>query len=143
LLLAVSSTLEGNIARLTAAFNTVVGRLRALGLDVDASKMELIHFTRSKANPANDPFINILPPGSPAHTVRPAVVMCWLGVYFDRKLSFKSHIKMMATRALSTVAGLRILANTICGLNVANARLLYKTVVLLVLTFASPVWYTG
>jgi ribonuclease HI len=40
-------------------------------------------------------------------------------------------------------AGLRILANTIRGLSVVNARLLYKTVVLPILTFASPVWFTG
>ncbi|KAG2739738.1 hypothetical protein P692DRAFT_20662474, partial [Suillus brevipes Sb2] len=69
--------------------------------------------------------------------------MRWLGVFFDRKLSFKKHIEIMATRALSTIAGLRLLANSFWGLSVLNARLLYKTVVLPVLTFASPVWFTG
>jgi len=49
----------------------------------------------------------------------------------------------MATRALSTISGLHILANSIWGLSVLNARLLYKTVVLPVLTFASPVWFMG
>ncbi|KAI0309158.1 hypothetical protein OF83DRAFT_1041568, partial [Amylostereum chailletii] len=143
LLLAVSSSLEGNVARLNSVFNTVVGRLRSLGLDVDADKTEFIHFTRSKSNPANDPFINIVPLSSPARTVRSLTVIRWLGVFFDRKLTFKDHVEKMAKCAMSTVAGLRILANTIRGLSVANARLLYKTVVLPVLTFASPVWYTG
>ncbi|KAG2741477.1 hypothetical protein P692DRAFT_20667194, partial [Suillus brevipes Sb2] len=69
--------------------------------------------------------------------------MRWLGVFFDRKLSFKKHVEIMATRALSTISGLRILANSVRGLSVLNARLLYKTVVLPVLTFASPVWFTG
>ncbi|KAI0308982.1 hypothetical protein OF83DRAFT_1020406, partial [Amylostereum chailletii] len=142
-LLSVSSTLEGNVARLSTAFNTVVGQLRALGLDVDADKTEFIHFTRSKSNPANDPSINIIPLSSPARTVRPLMVIRWLGVFFDRKLTFKDHVDKMAKRAMSTVAGLRILANTIRGLSMVNARLLYKTVVLPVLTFASPVWYTG
>ncbi|KIJ57826.1 hypothetical protein HYDPIDRAFT_61063, partial [Hydnomerulius pinastri MD-312] len=69
--------------------------------------------------------------------------MRWLGFFLDRKLNFKSHVERMATQARSTIAGLRILANTFRGLNVANARLLYKTVVLPVLTFGSVVWFTG
>jgi ribonuclease HI len=69
--------------------------------------------------------------------------MRWLGVFFDWKLRFEDHVKTMARRARSTVAGLRILANTIRGLSIANARLLYISVVLPVITFASPVWYTG
>jgi hypothetical protein len=49
----------------------------------------------------------------------------------------------MATRALSTVNGLRMLANTVRGMSFLNMRLLYKTVVLPVLTFGAAVWYTG
>lgn len=143
LLLAVSHSLEGNVDKLTRAFNTVTHQLIALGLDIDADKTELIHFTRSRSNPSLDPLINISPPNAPARTIRPTPVMRWLGVFFDRKLSFKKHVEIMATRALSTISGLRILANSVRGLSVLNARLLYKTVVLPVLTFASPVWFTG
>ncbi|KAJ1308145.1 hypothetical protein OPQ81_003863 [Rhizoctonia solani] len=49
----------------------------------------------------------------------------------------------MATKALSTTAGLRALANSVRGLSVANARLLYKSVVFPVLTYGAPVWFTG
>ncbi|KAI5823938.1 hypothetical protein K523DRAFT_188653, partial [Schizophyllum commune Tattone D] len=49
-------------------------------------------------------------------------------------LSWKAHVEKMATRARSTIAGLRILGNTARGLHLANARLVYKTVVLPVLT---------
>ncbi|KAJ8588984.1 hypothetical protein M405DRAFT_701194, partial [Rhizopogon salebrosus TDB-379] len=96
---------------------------------------ELIHFTRSRSNPSLDPLLNISPPNAPARTIRPLPVMRWLGVFFDRKLSFKTHVETMATRALSTISGLRILANAIRGLSVLNARLLFKTVVLPILTF--------
>jgi len=143
LLLAVSHSLEGNVDKLTRAFDTVTYKLNALGLDIDADKTEVIHFTRSRSNPTLDPFINISPPNTRARTIRPTPVMRWLGVFFDRKLSFKKHVETMATRALSTISGLRILANSIRGLSVLNARLLFKTVVLPVLTFASPVWFTG
>jgi len=83
LLLAISHSLESNVDKLTHAFNTVVNRLKALGLDIDADKTELIHFTRSRSNPAFDPLINIAPPDALARTVRPSPVMRWLGVFFD------------------------------------------------------------
>src|SRR5437660_8156154 len=69
--------------------------------------------------------------------------ICWLGIFFNHKLSFKDHVNMMAICAQSTLVGLCILANSIQGLSIANARLLYKTVILPVLTFTVPVWYTG
>ncbi|KIK44653.1 hypothetical protein CY34DRAFT_58294, partial [Suillus luteus UH-Slu-Lm8-n1] len=121
----------------------VTHQLTALGLDIDTDKTELFHFTRSCSNPSLDPLINISPSNAPACTIRPTPVMCWLGVFFDQKLSFKKHVKIMATRALLTISGLCILTNSVWGLSVLNAHLLYKTVVLPVLTFASPVWFMG
>lgn len=50
---------------------------------------------------------------------------------------------MMAIWALSTMAGLHILANSAHSLSITNARLLYKTVVFPILIFAVPVWFTG
>ncbi|KAI5828322.1 hypothetical protein K523DRAFT_202680, partial [Schizophyllum commune Tattone D] len=98
-------------------------------------KLELMHFTRCRQDPNNFPHINIVLPDAPARTVRPQPTLRWLGVFFDRKLSWKAHVEKMATRARSTIAGLRILGNTARGLHLANARLVYKTVVLPVLTF--------
>ncbi|KAG2068783.1 hypothetical protein BDR04DRAFT_941628, partial [Suillus decipiens] len=98
-------------------------------------KTEVIHFTCFRSNPSLDPLINISPPNTHARTIRPTPVMRWLGVFFDQKLSFKKHVETMATCALSTISGLHILTNSIWGLSVLNARLLFKTVVLPVLTF--------
>ncbi|KAL1756379.1 hypothetical protein FB107DRAFT_195514, partial [Schizophyllum commune] len=112
-LLAAASPSQGtNIIKLGQAFATVVEKLRQLGLDVDIDKLELIHFTRRRSDPAPGPHINVSLPNAPARTIRPVNVMRWLGVFFDRKLSWKPHVEKMATRARSTIAGLRILGNT-------------------------------
>jgi ribonuclease HI len=143
LILATSSSLDQNTYLLAEAFDIVNQRLNALGLAVDADKTEFIHFTRSKAHLFSLPAVTLNPRNSPPHEVQPAGVMRWLGMFFDRKLTFKSHVQTMAARARSTTAGLRMLANTIRGLDIANARILYKTVVLPVLTFGAEVWFTG
>ncbi|KAL1742748.1 hypothetical protein HDZ31DRAFT_65670 [Schizophyllum fasciatum] len=51
--------LDININKLSNAFATVVQRLRELGLDVDADKLELIHFTnRQQQDPHTLPHIH-------------------------------------------------------------------------------------
>ncbi|KZT04192.1 uncharacterized protein LAESUDRAFT_761311 [Laetiporus sulphureus 93-53] len=47
----------------------------------------------------------------------------------------------MAARAPSRIAAFRMLTNTQRGMTVAQARLLYLTTILPILTFGSPVWY--
>ena len=41
--------------------------------------------------------------------------MRWLGVWFDRKLSFKTHVATLAAKAKRTAAGIRALGNTVRG----------------------------
>ncbi|KAF8632101.1 hypothetical protein AX17_004926 [Amanita inopinata Kibby_2008] len=79
----VSHSLDVNIQRLELAFNTVVNKLSAIGLSIDADKTELIHFPRTPRDPSSEPHINILPPNEHARTVRPQQVLRWLGIYFD------------------------------------------------------------
>jgi ribonuclease HI len=143
LILATSSTLERNSVRLAEAFKVIHRRLIALGLSIDFEKTDLIHFTRSKVNPLTMPPVTLQPSYGNTLQVQPSGVVRWLGIFFDRKLNFKNHVQTMAARARSTTAGLKILANSVRGLNIANARILYKTVVLPVLTFGAEVWYTG
>jgi hypothetical protein len=143
LILATGSSLEQNAYRLSEAFTTVHRQLKGIGLSINTEKMELIHFTQSKADPFSLPSVSLPIHNTTPHEVQPAGIMRWLGMFFNRKLTFKTHVQTMAARARSTTAGLRMLANIVRSLNIANVRILYKTVVLLVLTFGAEVWHTG
>lgn len=146
---AAAKTISETVRQLSQAFPIVYRRLRAIGLDTNHGKFELAHFTRSRKISAADlstPItLSVLDTdGSPKRlTIFPTAVLRWLGIFFNRKLKFTDHVKIMANRARSTITGLRLVANTVRGLCQASARILYKTVVIPVLTFGAAVWYTG
>jgi hypothetical protein len=42
--------------------------------------------------------------------------LCWLGVLFDKKLTFKCHVSKIASKALIVANTLRSLGNTVQGI---------------------------
>ncbi|ODM22043.1 hypothetical protein SI65_02888 [Aspergillus cristatus] len=82
------------------------------GLTFDFNKTELQHFTRG-ANHSNPTCSIHTSQGS--HTVTPPPpggATRWLGIWFDRRLSFSKHCRTLAAKAKQTAAGIRSLANT-------------------------------
>lgn len=51
------------------------------------------------------------------------------------------HITIMKNRGMTAVNGLRMLSNTVRGLGQRHLRIMVKTVVVTVLTYASVVWF--
>ncbi|KAG9225338.1 hypothetical protein CCMSSC00406_0006275 [Pleurotus cornucopiae] len=141
LIAAFSRSLDQNVTTLQDAFALIKPRLGAIGLATDDDKFDLMHFTRARK--PDLPPVRIPSQGGPGITVFPKSTMRWLGFFFDRKLTFKEHVKIMCNRALSKLQALRILGNSVRGMNHANRRLVYKTVVLPVLTYGTALWYTG
>jgi hypothetical protein len=143
LLVAASKDLRINNIVLRRLYTSCVGYLQRIGLSTDDNKTEIQHFSNRRRDHAA-PAIRL-----PRSSGNGEILICarphmrWLGIYFDRKLRFTEHVKIMANRAQSTIAGLRVLANSVRGMSASNLRLLYKTVVLSVLTFGAAVWYTG
>lgn len=142
LLEVVSNSLTSNTNTLRLLYVVCVDYLKRVGLSTDDDKTEMMHFSNRKSDPS--PSIFLPRTNSLGEiTISARSHMRWLGIFFDRKLKFKQHVEIMATRAHSTVAGLRMLANSVRGMSFMNLRLLYKTVVLPVLIFGAAVWYTG
>ena len=86
----------------------------------DDSKSELIHFQKGNSEPtasvtlSNDTVINS------SKTVH------WLSVWFDRKLSFKTHVQKKIASATRTLHLLHRLLNSEWGLSAAAGRQLYS-----------------
>ncbi|KAJ7244145.1 hypothetical protein B0H12DRAFT_1022643, partial [Mycena haematopus] len=68
-------------------------------------------------------------------TITPSPTVKWLGVYLDRRLSFRHHVKTLSARAANTVNGLTMLSNTVRGMSQVHLRHLYKACVMPVMTY--------
>jgi ribonuclease HI len=137
-ILSISNSLADNAQTLGRGLEQTLSRLRDVGMTIDTDKLDLMHFTR-KTKP-------VLPPipfsvDGRKGAITPKKVMRWLGIYFDPRLTFREHIKIMCNRSRSIINGVRCLTNTVRGMSQAHLRLLYKTCVVPVMTYASPVWF--
>ncbi|KAG0154593.1 hypothetical protein PDIDSM_161 [Penicillium digitatum] len=67
----------------------------------------------------------------------------WLGVFFDRKLTWRSHILARAGKARAVAQHIRNLARTTCGPPASSLRKAVITCVIPSLTFGTEAWYGG
>ncbi|PPQ85685.1 hypothetical protein CVT25_002136 [Psilocybe cyanescens] len=142
-MLVVSSvSLETNTSILKSAFEKTEAWLKSAGLSADFSKRELMHYSKRRKDNSN-PSITFNDSDGITRTVTPEATVRWLGVYFDRKLSFDRHIKILASRGENAVAALTMLANTVRGLNHSHLRNLYISCVTTKIFYASPAWWKG
>jgi Reverse transcriptase-like len=104
------------------------------------SKSEAFHFARACANLALPIDLGFAP-----HTgdslLRPKDTWRYLGFFFDRKLSFKEHIRFYSTKALTTVNAMGMLGNSMRGLTPMQKHLLYWSCVVPVMTYGLQLWY--
>ncbi|KAI1839194.1 hypothetical protein JX266_014595, partial [Neoarthrinium moseri] len=69
--------------------------------------------------------------------------MRWLGIFLDRKLSFREHVKKWATKANRVANHIRSLCNTVRGLPVDSTRKAVIACVVPVLMHGLEAWYPG
>ena len=67
----------------------------------------------------------------------------WLGVLFDKKLSFKWHVQEMTSRTLVVANALRSLSNTVRGIPSHLMQQVVNACVLRKLYFAAETWWPG
>ena len=74
---------------------------------------------------------------------KPEPAIRWLGVWFDRKLRFRTHVEQRATTTRNVVRHIQSLANTQRGPQPSALRKVVKTVVIPCLTYGAEAWYEG
>jgi hypothetical protein len=126
----------------------------------DDSKTELLHFhrhgTRQRKSRGNDapPRILVttafnalekvtLPDGTVVSQPADDTAVRWLGIWFDRRMNFKYHIRQKAKAGQRAWSAFRSLAHTERGMGRASLRMLYLACVVPVLLYGAEVWWRG
>lgn len=132
-ILACSRSLEDNCKLLVTEWKEALEWDASEGITFDLDKSELIHFTKRLQDKDKNPSVIVALPDGRPYTVQPLEQnssLRWLGVHFDRKLSFKTHVQILSANAVRAANGLRSLGNTIRG---APAHLLRRAITACVL----------
>jgi len=111
--------------------------MASFGLVMEYDKSEIFHFSR--AHNDSNPELDLSAIGAPI--LKPKTYWRYLGFYFNRRLSFKEHVRFYSTKALTTVKAIGMLGNSSRGLLPLQKRLLYWTCVVPITTYGFRLWY--
>ncbi|KAL1454650.1 hypothetical protein WDU94_010864 [Cyamophila willieti] len=67
----------------------------------------------------------------------------WLGVYFDKRLTWGDHVKTKVNEGYQRLSKLYPILNKKSSLGMKSALLVYKSILLPLVIYASPVWVTA
>lgn len=108
------------------------------GLELDLGKTALMHFTTRRTN--ENPGI-FLPNGEVRQAVSPNGALKWLGVFLDRKLTFRQHIKEVCRKAQNVVDGMKVIAGCYKGAPIDSLLQVVRGGVLPTLTYGFQAWW--
>lgn len=142
-ILATQDSLSENCSVLTRSLAEALEWGQAEGITFDPEKSELQHFSRRRKDkdPALTPSITIQNISVSENTRRPYTK--WLGVYFDKALSFKWHVRILAQKALKVVNSLRSLMNTSKGALPQLVRQAAIACIFPIVFYAAETWWPG
>lgn len=137
----ISPSLEENSQALSNSIAEALEWGHAEGITFDASKSELIHFSRRSRDKAISPSVMAGPLTISENPSKP--YLRWLGVLFDRKLTFKWHVQTQASKALKISNAMASLGNTARGVPPNLLRQAAVACVLPVAYYAAETWWPG
>ncbi|KAJ3575723.1 hypothetical protein NPX13_g3935 [Xylaria arbuscula] len=142
----ISKSAEENIELLTGDVMQILAWGDENKVHFAPEKCEMIHITRGLST-ANPPLeipnrLRVEPVPLPTKGVK-APALRWLGVWFDRKLTFKRHVNERTSKALKLAWHLKHLANTKYGPPADMIRKAVITCVVPTALYGSEAWYAG
>ena len=127
-----------NVAYLQRELNSTQEWCNANGLELDMDKTGLFHITRKRTT--DNPGIQ-LPDGRNVEAIEVKKTIRWLGVLFDRKMTFKAHVKEACCRASKVINGIKILAGCYKGAPTDSLLKAVRACVLPILTYGYQAWW--
>ena len=137
LLISQGKTYNITLPELYSSYRVVTDLMVSFGLVIEDDKSEIFHFSRAH----NDLNLELDLSAIGAPTLKPKTYWRYLGFYFDRRLSFKEHVRYYSTKALSTVKAMGMLGNSTRGLLPLQKRLLYRSCVVSIATYGFRLWF--
>ncbi|EXU94515.1 reverse transcriptase domain protein [Metarhizium robertsii] len=129
-------TLRETAKLATADVRELISWGAANGITFDPEKTEVMHFSHKKDD--TSPSVTH---GGIAKV--PAEAIRWLGIWLDKKLTFRTHIEKWAAKAKKAAGHLHGLCNTKHGPLPAAVRRAVKACVEPILLYGMEAWYTG
>jgi ribonuclease HI/endonuclease/exonuclease/phosphatase family metal-dependent hydrolase len=130
-------TEEGNARELERMLMEAEGWRQKHGARFEESKYVLVHFTKAHSpNITDEAHVRI---GDT--TILPAGEAKYLGVFFDRKLSFQHHIQYAAKKGTQFALAISRIANCTRGPAYQQTRTLFTSVAAPRMDHAAIVWY--
>jgi ribonuclease HI len=105
------------------------------GARFETTKYVLIHFTKNR-NQSTTAHIEI-----DGTIIEPSDEAKYLGVIFDRKLSFKSHVQYASRKGMAFALAISRVANCTCGPTYQQTRNLFTSVVAPRMDHAAIIWH--
>ena len=137
LLVSQGRTYNKTLPELTSSYSIVSDLMASFGLVMEHDKSEIFHFSR--AHNDSNPELDLSAIGAPI--LKPKTYWQYLGFYFDRRLSFKEHVRFYSTKVLTTIKAMGMLNNSSRGFLPFQKRLLYRSYVVPIATYGFQLWY--
>jgi ribonuclease HI len=145
-LVAQGKTGEGNSRALEVAARTAFQWAWDNAVAFDDAKSEMLHFQRSRQDVITEETKIQLPHGTvvePGTRRGKSDVVRWIGIFFDRKHTFKYHVTTKVTVATCTFNALGSLVPHETGLPPSTTRLIYQVCVTSRSDFGAEIWWQG
>lgn len=137
----ISPSLEENSRALSETLAQALEWGRSEGITFDPDKSELLHFSRKRADRGKSPSVQA---GALVITENPErPYLKWLGVLFDKKLTFKHHVQAQTAKAMKTARAFSSFGNTLRGVSAPLTRQAVIACVLPIAYFAAETWWPG
>jgi ribonuclease HI len=147
IIITASPSLQTNIAILRLYLLLLFQALADIGLQVESSKTELMHFFAFELTAARRLAIVQQPHlrftwRQVDYDIPPSPRWRYLGFFFTPTLDFTYHVQFYTNKAFSTIRACAMLGNSVRGIGPRQRAHAYQACVLSVLTYGLALWYT-